>query len=57
MSCDIFHVAYKDTFRWKWRVVDENGRIEQESDASYALYYECVTDARRNGFKPPVRCH
>jgi hypothetical protein len=55
MPCEIFHVPYKQTFRWKWRHVATDGRVE-ESRESYQLYYECVCAARKNGYQPPIKC-
>jgi hypothetical protein len=53
MPCEIYHVSYKNAFRWKWRHVDEEGRIE-ESLQDYSLYYECVVAARSSGYQPRV---
>jgi hypothetical protein len=53
-SCEIYHVPYKDSFRWKWRHIDEDGRVE-ESQEMYALYYECVCAARKSGYDPKIR--
>lgn len=54
MNCEIYHVAYKKSFRWKWRHVRDNGRIE-ESRQTYSLYYECVVAARSSGYQPRLR--
>jgi len=45
-------VPYKKTFRWKWRHTDANGRTLEESEQSYALYYECFSAAREAGYEP-----
>jgi len=45
-ACEIFHVPYKKTFRWKWRHTGADGRTLAESKESYALYYECISAAR-----------
>ena len=51
-ACEIFHVPQKkNTFRWKWRHVDAEGRVT-ESKQSYDLYYECVAAAREAGYDP-----
>jgi len=50
-ACEIFHVPYKKSFRWKWRHVGEGGRTT-ESAHSYELYYECVKAARDAGYEP-----
>ena len=49
--CEIFHVPYKKSFRWKWRHVSADGKVK-ESQESYELYFECVCAARRAGFEP-----
>jgi hypothetical protein len=57
MPCEIFHVPYKTTFRWKWRRLDEDGKVKEESEESYELFYECVLAARQRGYEPPkVKC-
>jgi adenosine deaminase len=50
-ACEIFHVSSKKSYRWKWRHVDQNGRVS-ESQHSYDLYYECVKAARDAGYEP-----
>jgi len=50
-SCEIFHIPYKKSFRWKWRHTGADGRMV-ESKESYALYFECVSAAREAGFEP-----
>jgi hypothetical protein len=54
MHCEIYPVAHEKSFRWKWRQVDEDGRVE-ESQETYFLYYDCVTAARSSGYQPRVR--
>jgi len=54
-SCDIRHVKHKDSFRWRWRHVDTDGKI-QESAETYPLYYECVLAARASGYEPQLKC-
>jgi hypothetical protein len=34
-------------FQWKWRCESEN----RESAASFALYYDCLSDARARGYR------
>jgi len=51
--CEIYHVAHKKSFRWKWRHVDANGQVS-ESKHDYALFYECVSAARESGYEPRV---
>ncbi len=55
MSCEIFHIPYKQSFRWKWRHVSDDGSVE-ESQESYELFYECVCAARKSGYKPRIKC-
>jgi hypothetical protein len=50
-NCDIFHVPYKGSFRWKWRYVAPDGRVS-ESKLDYQLFYECVSAARESGYEP-----
>lgn len=51
MQCEIYPVPYRASFRWKWRHVDTEGKVE-ESDEAFALYYECVIAARSSGYQP-----
>jgi hypothetical protein len=55
MSCEIYHVAHKNSFLWKWRRVDDDGRVKESKEA-YSLYYECVCAARRSGYEPRIQC-
>jgi hypothetical protein len=43
-TCQIIFIKHKNSFRWKWRSVTAQGRVE-ESESSYELYYECVMAA------------
>ena len=54
-TCQIIYIKHKDSFRWKWRSVTPQGGVE-ESERSYALYYECVVAAREHGFQLELRC-
>jgi len=59
MRCEICPVEYKksakkNAFRWKWRHVAVDGRIE-ESFEDYELYYECVVAARARGYQPLLK--
>ena len=56
MSCEIFHIPYNTTYRWKWRAVDEDGESREESQESYELFYECVVAARASGYQPKIKC-
>lgn len=52
--CEIFHVPYRKSFRWKWRHTGADGRAV-ESKESYALYYECISAAREAGYEPRLQ--
>lgn len=52
--CEIFHVPYRKSFRWKWRHTGADGRAV-ESKESYALYYECISAAREAGYEPRMQ--
>ena len=54
MNCEIYPVPYRGSFRWKWRLVNENGSTE-ESDEAYPLFYECVLAPRSRGYQPGVK--
>ena len=41
--CEIFHVPYKKSFRWKWRHVSADGKV-RESQESYELYFGSAFD-------------
>jgi hypothetical protein len=56
MPCEIFYVPYESSFRWKWRHLNEDGNVEEESEESYELFYECVCAARENGYQPKIKC-
>ena len=56
MSCEIFHIPYNASYRWKWRAVDDDGESLEESQESYELFYECVVAARANGYQPKIKC-
>jgi hypothetical protein len=56
VSCEIFHVPYNTSFRWKWRAVDGDGSSVEESQESYELFYECVCAARASGYQPQIKC-
>lgn len=55
-TCRIYAVSNRRSgFQWKWRQELPDGKTI-ESKKEFQLYYECVVDARRNGFQPDVRC-
>jgi hypothetical protein len=54
-SCEIYHVASKGSFAWKWRHELANGRVI-ESKEKFPLYYECVAAALKAGYQPEMKC-
>jgi hypothetical protein len=56
MAFQIFHVPHQGSFRWKWRDVSDDGSINDESEDSYELFYECVCAARARGYQPKIKC-
>jgi len=56
MPCEIFHVPFAESFRWKWRQLSEDGSVNEQSEESYELYYEGVCAARQHGYKPKIEC-
>jgi hypothetical protein len=54
MPCEIFHVPYNNSFRWKWRRLGEDGAVKEESQESFELFYECVCAARARGYQPRI---
>jgi hypothetical protein len=54
-DCEIYYVRQNGSFVWKWRHVEPDGRVK-ESQQVYSLYYECVSAARTEGYKPAVKC-
>jgi hypothetical protein len=53
--CVIFHVSRRGSFAWKWRHSPAAGRTI-ESKEEYALYYDCVSAALRQGYLPEMKC-
>ena len=53
-TCQIIYIKHRDSFRWKWRSVTPKG--VEESERSYALFYECVVAARERGFHLNLKC-
>ena len=50
--CEIFSVAHKNSFRWKWRYTDEQGATRQ-CDEEYELFFDCVQAAGGRGHESP----
>ena len=53
--CEIYHVPLQDSFAWKWRHRQPDGRVI-ESKETFTLYYECVSAALRRGYQPVMKC-
>ena len=53
--CEIYHVAAKGSFAWKWRHRLVDGRVI-ESKEKYELYYDCVSAALQRGYQPDIKC-
>jgi hypothetical protein len=51
--CEIYSVAYRNAFRWKWRHTAANGTVS-ECLEEYLAFFECVAAARAGGYEP--RC-
>jgi hypothetical protein len=54
-SADIFWVSVgggdgQPKFAWKWRSEDRR----KESASAFVYFYECVEDAKRNGYMPHI---
>ena len=49
--CEIYSVAHKNSFRWKWRYAGKGGTMV-ESAEEYTLFFECVQAARAQGYEP-----
>lgn len=54
-TADIFWVSVgggdgQPKFAWKWRSEDKR----KESASAFVYFYECVEDAKRNGYTPQI---
>ena len=49
--CEIFYVKQGAQLRWKWRST-ATGRPKKVSTEGYALFYDCLSAARGEGFTP-----
>ena len=52
--CEIYSVACKNAFRWKWRYAGADGASVQCAE-EYELFFECVHAARAQGYEPRAR--
>ena len=50
-ACEIYNVAHKRSFRWKWRHLGADGGVNECAE-EYAQYFECVAAARASGYEP-----
>jgi hypothetical protein len=46
-----YFVFFQQQGFWMWQRVDERDNVMHQSHSSFMLYSECVSDARRNGWK------
>lgn len=53
--CQVFYVRRGGEKGWKWRPITAAGHGKASAE-TYALFYECVTAARANGYTPNQRC-
>jgi hypothetical protein len=40
-------------FKWQWQQVNEAGALIGKSKQQFDYYFDCVTDAKAHGYKPP----
>jgi hypothetical protein len=53
-TCEIYGVAHKNAFRWKWRYAGvRDGVVECVEE--YEQFFECVHAARARGYEPRAR--
>ena len=50
-TCEIYSVAHKNSFRWKWRHAIKGGAT-LECAEEYELFFDCVQAARAQGYEP-----
>lgn len=53
--CEIIYVKQSNGTGWKWRAIAADHKPES-SVQTFELFYECVTDARQNGYQPNQKC-
>ena len=49
--CEIYSVARKNSYRWKWRHTDAKG-VTAECAEEYDRFFDCVQGARALGYDP-----
>jgi hypothetical protein len=54
-TCEIIYVKQSDGTGWQWRAIATDDKAKS-SDQTFELFYECVTDARQNGYQPNQKC-
>lgn len=53
--CEIIYV--KSEKGWKWRALPNGGKpLPEPSKETYALFYDCVSAARRRGYVENIKC-
>jgi hypothetical protein len=50
-NCEIVCLGRLSSAGWRWRVREARGG-DRTSKENFELFYECVTDARREGYEP-----
>lgn len=51
VACEIYSVAHRNSFRWKWRHVNASGsRVDCAEE--YEVFFDCVRAARARGYEP-----
>lgn len=40
--------------RWRWSAHTQTGKLFTESDESFDTLTECIEDAKRHGYAPPL---
>ena len=60
-TCEIIYIQSERG--WRWRVLEDSAADSPEADApalrsaeAYELFYDCVSDARRKGYRLNIRC-
>lgn len=48
--CEVYRVAKKNAFWWKWRYTDPDGCTNVCAE-EYAVVFECVEAARASGYE------
>lgn len=41
-------------YKWKWKRADRAGAVVERSQQAFDYYFDCVTDAKKHGYEPPI---